>query len=610
MKFDLFVMPFLIGFNFIVLYLIARFTLWIIRLSSEEKIKLKNHIFSFSIFKSLKEINQEVLLHRKIFKTNPLLGYMHMSLAFGWLLLILVGNLQVKLFSPDPFNPPYYPIFLKFFEPTPPSFPFDKAINFIMDLSLLTVLSGVFLAWIKRYKSSLFGMKQPTIHTRGDKIAIASLWFIFPVRLLAESLSSSIYNNGSFLTGTLGHLFNLFLPADELIYTAWWAYSFLLGAFFISLPFSRYLHIPVEPLLIILRNAGIRSKRELNTYAQLEISACSRCGICIDACQLSAAIGYRDMQPSYFLRNIRNKIQNTDVINNCLMCGKCSSACPVGIDSAEIRLAKRIEHNGNSLNNYTFLPAIKPPKSDILYFAGCMTHLTPSIKTSMSTILDASGIVWSFLDKDGTICCGRPLLLTGQLESAKLLIEKNKSIILSSGSKTLVTSCPICYKAFKEEYDLNIEVLHHSQLILRLIEEKKININKSDQTVMYHDPCELGRGSSVFEEPRKIINYSARLINSDYEKEKGLCCGGSIGNTMLSGSQRKQIAGDAITKMSLEKADALITGCPLCKKTFSSVTEKPVIDIAQLTASNLISPKTSATKELSGKKVKIEAYSS
>jgi len=609
MKFDIFVIPFLLGLNFLIIYIIVRFTKWILSLNTEEKCKLRKYIFSFSLFKSLKEINQEVLLHRKIFKTNPLLGYMHMSLALGWFLLILVGNLQVKFFSPDPFNPPHYPIFLKFFEPNPPSYPFDKAFNFIMDLALLIVLSGAFLAWIKRFNSSLFGMKHPTVHSRGDKLALTALWFIFPLRLFAEGLSAAIYNNGSFLTNTMGHFFGSILPAEKLIYPAWWAYSLVLGTFFLALPFSRYMHIPVEPLLIILRNAGITAKRKISTFAQIEINACSRCGICIDKCQLSSANNVRNIQPSYFLRNLRHHINDFDVIQNCLMCGRCNAACPVGIDSTEIRLAKRIEHNGYNPFKYDYLPSINPYRTDVLYFAGCMTHLTPSVKKSMTEILDMSGISWEFLDKDGTICCGRPLLLAGQLESARVLIDKNTASIKASGSKTLVTSCPICYKAFKEEYNLDIEIMHHSQFLLRLIEEKKISLKKSNRTVVYHDPCELGRNSGIFTEPRQVINYSAHLLKTDYENEKGLCCGGSLGNIPITNFQRKKIASEAIEKMGISKAEALITGCPLCKKTFAEVSDKPVMDISQLVACNLIKPKIEETKKATKKVMEDGAYS-
>lgn len=588
MKFDWFVVPFLAGFNFMLLFLAYKSTKWIVALTKDERVKLAKHVFSFSIFKSQREIFKEALLHIKIFKTNPVLGYMHMSIAFGWFMLIMIGNLQVKIFSPDPFHHAYYPIFLKFFEPNPPAFRFDKTMDFFMDFFLLFVLSGIALAWIKRQWSSLFNMNRTTVHLPGDRIALTFLWFVFPLRLFAESLSSAIYHNGHFLTATIGKFFASFLPADHLLYPAWWAYSIVLGVFFASLPFSRYMHIPAEILLIIFRNAGIKASKRINTFAQIEINACSRCGICIDKCPLSSAIKINDIQPVYYIRDIRNNTCKYETARNCLICGRCNSVCPVGIETTELRLAKRIEFNNRLTNDYSYIPEIRAIKTDILYFAGCMTHLTPSIRNSMKKIFDLSGVSWEFLDKDGSICCGRPLMLAGQMESARMLIDKNLSIIKSSGAKTLVTSCPICYKAFREEYKLDIEILHHSQFILRLIENNRIFLKKPVKTAIYHDPCELGRNSGVFSEPRTVVNYAAKLVKAGNEYENSPCCGGSLGNTNLNDTQRKQIARDALDKLGLINADMLITGCPLCKKTFNSVTEKPVIDIAQLVAENVV----------------------
>jgi len=588
MKFDIFVLPFLLGFTFAGVFLSLRIALWIYKLDKNEKSNLRKHIFSHSVVGSLKEIFKEVLIHCRIYKTNPLLGYMHMSLAFGWFMLILLGNLQVKFFSPDPINPPFYPIFLKFFEPVPPAFKFDKIFNFLMDFFLLIVLSGVFLAWLKRFRKKAFGLKQVTIHNRGDKLALAALWLIFPARLLAESFSSGIYNNGSFLTGSLGHLFASFLPVNAFLYPAWWIYSLALGTFLFALPFSRYMHIPVEPFLILLRNAGIKDNKQIGTFSKAEINACSRCGICIDSCQLSSVLGINNIQPTYFIRDIRYKTLQNDTTENCLMCGRCNISCPVGIDNTGMRLSRRIIQNNYLWNDYLNFSTNVPGKTDVLYFAGCMTQLTPSVKKSMANILDFSGISWDFLDKEGTICCGRPLMLAGQLESARILIDKNISLIKSSGAKTLVTSCPVCFKIFRDDYNLKIEVLHHSQFLLRLLEEGKIKIQKSSDNVIYHDPCELGRNSGVFLEPRKVINYAAELMQTGYEKEKSLCCGGSLGNFHLSESNKKNLAIDAIGKMGIHDADMLITACPLCKKSFDKVTEKPVLDIAQLVSKNLI----------------------
>jgi Fe-S oxidoreductase len=270
------------------------------------------------------------------------------------------------------------------------------------------------------------------------------------------------------------------------------------------------------------------------------------------------------------------------------MCGRCKIACPVGIDSMGIRLAKRIESINHFEINYANSPTYSTGKEDVLYFAGCMTHLTPSIKKSMAKIFDSSGINWKFLDEAGTICCGRPLLLSGQLKSAQTLIDLNTNAINSSDAKTLVTSCPICYKAFREEYKLNVEVLHHSQFIFKLLEDKKIEVRKSSIKAIYHDPCELGRNSGVYEEPRKVIDKIADLSENNFSLEKSLCCGGSLGNNFLSASEKKKLAQNALNKLGIENADLLVTSCPLCKKTFDNATEKIVVDIAQLVSQNLI----------------------
>jgi Fe-S oxidoreductase len=603
MKFDIFVIPFSAGFAFMLSYIVIKLLRWIYQFSSEDRFRLIRHVFNFSVIKSLKEITREGLLHFKIYKANPLLGYMHMSLAYGWFLLMFFGNLQVKIFSPNHFNMVYYPIFLKFFEPIPPVFRFDKVFNFLMDFSLALVLSGVLLAITKRFALSLFGLKHATNHSRGDKIALTVLWLIFPLRLIAESLSSSIYNNGSFLTGSLGKVFGALLPTEYLFYPAWWAYSISLGIFFVALPFSRYMHIPSEIILIFFRNAGIKPARQMNAFTETEINACSRCGICIDSCQLASSAGITNIQPSYFIRDVRYGHLKNNVADNCLTCGRCNIACPVGIDSVSLRLIKRTEYYNQLSSNYSYLPLQQSKKPEVLYFAGCMTHLTPTIKNSMTEIFNRSGVSWDFLDKDGTICCGRPLLLSGQLESARVLMDKNSTAIQNSGAKTLVTSCPICLKAFREEYHLDIEVLHHSQYIVRLIENEKIRIRKSSVSASYHDPCELGRGLGIYLEPRLAINHAVELIQNKISKEKSLCCGGSLGNFYLDKEMKKQITSDALKTIYPEHAEMLITACPLCLKTFKHATNKPVLDIAKIIADQMIElpyeePKISARKPL------------
>ena len=111
---------------------------------------------------SLKEIFLESLIHRKILKTNLRLGYMHMSLAFGWFLLILFGTIEADVFGTKHLNAPYKAIFFRFFNPEHGRMGFEAVYGFLMDLILAFVLSGLLLAIVKRFYSGIVGMKKTT----------------------------------------------------------------------------------------------------------------------------------------------------------------------------------------------------------------------------------------------------------------------------------------------------------------------------------------------------------------------------------------------------------------------------------------------------------------
>jgi Fe-S oxidoreductase len=211
-----------------------------------------------------------------------------------------------------------------------------------------------------------------------------------------------------------------------------------------------------------------------------------------------------------------------------------------------------------------------------------MTHLTPAIERAMQTIFRRAKINYRMMDEDGGICCGRPLMLLGQEKSAAVMIEKNTDIILQSNAELLVTSCPICYKIFNEEYSLPVPVMHHTQYIEQLIDKDAITVNHTGLSAVYHDPCDLGRHSGIYQQPRQALYQIVNLLNTRYEREEGLCCGGSTGNAILTNDQRLKIARDALQKLTKEKPDILITACPLCKKTFTGAGSQQVEDIAQV----------------------------
>ncbi len=105
---------------------------------------------------------------------------MHMSLAFGWFLLILFGTIEADVFGLKHLNAPYKAIFFKFFNPEHGRSGFEATYSFLMDLILVFILSGLFLAIVKRFSSKVVGMKRTTKLKTLDKIALTSLWLIFP----------------------------------------------------------------------------------------------------------------------------------------------------------------------------------------------------------------------------------------------------------------------------------------------------------------------------------------------------------------------------------------------------------------------------------------------
>ena len=255
--YDHFILPFTVGVIVLFTVVLYKYVRWFVHLPAEDKKRFRKGLFTTQTAKAVGEVFSESLLHRRIFRINPLLGYMHMSLAFGWFLLIVVGWIETSFHLGGEFAPLHTHIFFKYFFSDAGS---TGIFPFLMDLFLLFVLSGVALAWGKRMHSKMMGMRRTTKHTTGDRIALSALWLIFPARLIAESVTSGLHQSGGFLTGSIGQGLDSLLSPEQLAAlepVAWWVYSIVLGVFFVAMPFSRYMHIFTEVPLIFLRRYGI-----------------------------------------------------------------------------------------------------------------------------------------------------------------------------------------------------------------------------------------------------------------------------------------------------------------------------------------------------------------
>ncbi|MBQ3208145.1 MAG: (Fe-S)-binding protein [Bacteroidales bacterium] len=602
-----FIIPFMIGMIFVLSWCIIGAIRVIMELSAEDRKKFFLSLLNPKIMaKNIKDWFCDCLFHVKLWKRNKLLGYMHSSIAFGWFMIIVIGHIEVFLYTPERIHQVWYPIFFRYFVAVTENTMKGSFFFFLMDFFLLVILSGIILAITKRIRSRLFGMRRTTRPSLTDTIGLYALWSIFPLRLLAEGFTADI-SGGSFLTKSLNDVLHFFFSDQMNMLPTWWAYSMALCVFMCVLPFSRYMHIPAEILLIPMRNAGIPIRHSRKGISRLQVYSCPSCGVCIDACPMSAVKANTRDTTVYLNRQIKryNERRIEEISDKCLLCGKCTAVCPVGVQGDRLRIAQRsirkynisqdysnIDTNSlkNQLNNFVttendFVSDIHNQK--VLYFAGCMTSLTPTIMKSMTSLLKKAGVNYGIMDKDGGICCGRPMLMAGRIDQAMELVAKNTEIIKESGADILLLSCPICYKIFKEKYALEgIEILHHTEYIDRLIKEGRLKVRKSEKSYVYHDPCELGRGCGIYDQPRNVVSSAGELVEAEKNGKESICCGGSLGSLTLSFDKRKALTENALKNLTIASPDEVITACPLCRSTFNRYSQTPVRDIAELIDSN------------------------
>ena len=585
-----FVLPFCIGAILLFAICIFKYVRWVRNFDRLQKALLLKNILSWKFIPAIWETIVEALFHRRVIKHHFMLGYMHASIALGWFLLIVFGAIEASLAFKEG-HPLWVPIFLRFFAKGEMVVHFKgyKFFTDLMDFLLCFVLSGILLAYIKRVYSRIVGMRRTTKHVVFDQFATWALWCIFPLRLIAECVTAAHYGNGGFLTQPMGDFIHTYFPLNkpyyEYVETTWWLlYSLALGVFFVALPFSRYMHIFTEPVLIYFRNLGLSENDKPSGFTKFELSACSRCGICIDNCPLYKDLKLPDVQSVYLLRDIRYKRVREEISNNCLMCDRCVNDCPVNLELTRVRRQTRYKEGLDTSNNYPYITNIQSFNAigRVVYFAGCMSHLTPGIIESMKTIFEQVDQKYWLMDAERTICCGRPLIQQGFTNQAAELRRQNSKLIKQSGATLLITSCPICYQSFRKEYKLAIPIMHHTEYINALIKKGALSLTKQQLKVAYHDPCELGRGCGIYKQPRRVLQNVTQLVKTKNEKQKSLCCGYNLGNTVLEIDQQKKIRDAALENLLAKSPDLVATACPMCKKALTNGSAFPVKDIAEI----------------------------
>lgn len=209
---------------------------------------------------------------------------------------------------------------------------------------------------------------------------------------------------------------------------------------------------------------------------------------------------------------------------------------------------------------------------DVLYFVGCTASYDINVKEvgiNTINILDALEIKFGILGTEEK-CCGSPFLRIGDYEFERLA-DYNIRLFNSLNIKTLITACAGCYRTINTDYrkigELNMEVLHITGLLSKLIREKKIELkHEVPIKVTYHDPCHLGRHSNVYDAPREILEAipGLELIEMDRIREFSRCCGAGGGFKAGFPDIQNKISQERVKDAEKTGAERLVTACPFC----------------------------------------------
>ncbi|MBU4450547.1 MAG: (Fe-S)-binding protein [Actinobacteria bacterium] len=390
------------------------------------------------------------------------------------------------------------------------------------------------------------------------------------------------------------------------------------------------------------------------TVKQLaEIDACTRCGNCLDLCSAYIGSSDVSISPKKKMEKLKkavdvrynifyrlfgkNKLSEKDLeaiskaAFDCTMCSRCEVDCHINIKLKDMWLKLReilvdlgkypeildmmrtrlinshnvsFDTNEGRTNWAAQIPDIPEnryikEKADIIYFVGCVSSFSPrvfKIPRSMVQILNAANVDFGLLG-DEEWCCGFPLLSSGFKEDFIDFAKHNIEKVNKTGARYLITSCPSCYHMWKHTYaelklgiKAEFEILHVVQYIYKIVKEGKLTLKPLDLKVTYHDPCDLGRNSDVYEEPRNLIKMipGVKFVELENNRKLATCCGGGGNveavNVKLSDSIAKIKAHEIIKT----GADIVVTSCQQCVRTIQQALKKENSKIKTMDLTELI----------------------
>ncbi len=335
-------------------------------------------------------------------------------------------------------------------------------------------------------------------------------------------------------------------------------------------------------------------------------------------------------------------IIDPDVLWSCVTCGACVQQCPVDIEHvdhivdmrryqvlvestfpAELnQLFKGMESKGNPWNlspnmrldwaqGLDFeVPVVGEDVEslesvDWLFWVGCAGAYEDRAKKTtraVAELLNIAGVSFGVLGK-GETCTGDSARRAGNEFVFQGLAQQNVETFREFNVKKVVSTCAHCFNTLKNEYQefgIELEVVHHTQLLNRLVREGKLTPVKdgagaAKRSITYHDPCYIGRHNQVYEPPRELLQVmpGAEFVEMERNSERSFCCGAGGARMWMEETIGERINLNRTTEAVGTGADQIAVGCPFCRVMLSdgltalqdsggAREEVEVLDVAQM----------------------------
>jgi Fe-S oxidoreductase len=215
----------------------------------------------------------------------------------------------------------------------------------------------------------------------------------------------------------------------------------------------------------------------------------------------------------------------------------------------------------------------KPGETEYLFFVGCagaFDSRNKHVTVALATIMDKAGVSWGILGREEQ-CCGDSVRRLGNEFVFDKMARENVALFKEKGITKVVTQCPHCFSTLKndyKQYGLDIEVIHHSQLIDQLAKDGRLKLPKQSGqgNVIFHDSCYLGRHNDTYEAPRAVLKAATGQSPGEFERnrENGFCCGAGGGRMWMEEQTGSRINLERVKEAMLLQPDTLCVSCPYC----------------------------------------------